>query len=439
MTPTRLLQLITALQAMIIAGLAIHTPVSVWLGTQLPMAGDGIKAWKEIIMGACLLLLVVVVSKQRMWTELARDTIIRIVAAYGVLHILLLMWRHQGFEAAVAGMLIDLRYVLFFVLVYVTVKLYPRARRVLISAAVASAAIIIGFACLQVTVLPKDILASIGYSKATIMPYLTVDLNHEFIRINSTLRGPNPLGAYAGALLAFIVAYGIRHRRTLRRCTWWLLGLFAAGGAVTLWVSYSRSALVAGVISVGVVCLASLQKARTVKLWMMGLTLALVIAAGGIVAARDVPFVSNVFFHNNPAGGSAVKSDDDHYTSLKHGIEEVAGEPLGNGIGSTGSASLRGDEPRIIENQYLFTAHESGWLGLLLYGLLFTYCMIQAWRLRRDWVALGVFGSGIGLALIGILLPVWVDDTVSIVWWGMMALALGGKEWHNDRKKRTRK
>jgi hypothetical protein len=34
--------------------------------------------------------------------------------------------------------------------------------------------------------------------------------------------------------------------------------------------------------------------------------------------------------------------------------------------------------------------------------------------------------SGIGLALIGLLLPVWVDDTVSIVWWGLAAIATGG-------------
>jgi hypothetical protein len=53
--------------------------------------------------------------------------------------------------------------------------------------------------------------------------------------------------------------------------------------------------------------------------------------------------------------------------------------------------------------------------------------MIRLWQRRTDWLALGLFSSGIGLALIGLLLPVWVDDTVSIVWWGLAAVAIAKK------------
>jgi len=35
-----------------------------------------------------------------------------------------------------------------------------------------------------------------------------------------------------------------------------------------------------------------------------------------------------------------------------------------------------------------------------------------------------VWASGLGLILIGLVLPVWVDDTVSIVWWGLAALVI---------------
>jgi len=41
-------------------------------------------------------------------------------------------------------------------------------------------------------------------------------------------------------------------------------------------------------------------------------------------------------------------------------------------------------------------------------------------------LALGVFASGIGLALVGFFLPVWADDTVSIIWWGLAAVVVGG-------------
>ena len=31
----------------------------------------------------------------------------------------------------------------------------------------------------------------------------------------------------------------------------------------------------------------------------------------------------------------------------------------------------------------------------------------RLWLVRKDWLALGVLASGIGLAMIGLLLPVW--------------------------------
>lgn len=446
MTLSRLARMLIALEVVILVGLAVHTPATVWLGTIWPQYGDLMKAWKEILMGICLLLIIIILTKRHLWQQFLHDRIVQLVAIYGILHCALLLWRHQGFTAAIAGMLIDLRYILFFVLVYITVRLYPSARRIVVGAAAAGAGIIIGFALLQLTVLPVDVLASIGYSKYTIMPYLTVDLNHDFIRINSTLRGPNPLGAYAGAAAALACAYLIRYRAKLQRWQWSVLIVFATISLSAVWASYSRSALVAACVSLGVVvCLAAASSVRRIRWWLLGGITCLVVLIGGIVAAREIPFVSNVFFHDNQIGGSAHKSDDGHVSSLRDGITEVVNEPLGNGIGSTGSASLRTDTSRIIENQYLFTAHESGWLGLVLYSVIFSVGMVAAWRRRDDWLALGVFGSGIGLALIGVLLPVWADDTVSIVWWSLLALVLArsvpkvkeGKA--NDRKKRSSK
>ena len=101
-------------------------------------------------------------------------------------------------------------------------------------------------------------------------------------------------------------------------------------------------------------------------------------------------------------------------------------QPFGAGIGSTGSASLYGAQPLIVENQYLFIAHEVGWIGLALFLIIFVKILQQLWKRRADWLALGVFASGIGLALIGLLLPVWVDDTVAIIWWGLAAVAIAG-------------
>ncbi|HRQ98131.1 MAG TPA: hypothetical protein PK265_02290, partial [Candidatus Saccharibacteria bacterium] len=85
-------------------------------------------------------------------------------------------------------------------------------------------------------------------------------------------------------------------------------------------------------------------------------------------------------------------------------------------------------KPLIIENQYLFIAHEVGWLGLILFVSIYVAVLMKLWDRRKNYLALGVFASGIGLALIGLLLPVWVDDTTAIIWWGLAAIALGMRE-----------
>ena len=294
--------------------------------------------------------------------------------------------------------------------------------------------VVLIFAVLQVFVLPHDILRYIGYSTQTITPYLTVDLNYDFVRINSTLRGPNPLGAYAGVILAIIAAAVVRGKIAPDKKRIGIAIGLAIAAAVALWASYSRSAAGAAIIMVGIVLVVGLRHLLSRRVWIAGavVTFALV---GGLFAIRDSPFVSNVILHENPNGGSAEKSNDGHVDSLQDGTARMVRQPFGAGIGSTGSASLGTDQPLIIENQYLFIAHETGWIGLTVFIGLFGLILRRLWQRRRDWLALGVFASGIGLAVIGLLLPVWVDDTVSIVWWGLAAVALAGGVYG----KRTRK
>jgi len=118
-------------------------------------------------------------------------------------------------------------------------------------------------------------------------------------------------------------------------------------------------------------------------------------------------------------------SNDGHVNSLKDGLGRLLLQPLGGGVGSTGSASLYGSLPLTVENQYLFISHETGWAGLIVFMYIFAEVLRQLWRRRQDYLALGVFASGLGLAVIGLLLPVWTDDTVAIVWWGLAGLAIG--------------
>lgn len=418
----------------ILGGIVLHAPLSVGFGTLFPDYDLLIKSWKEILMLVATVLAVVIVSRRQLWGELSKDIIFRLIAAYGALHLVLAMLFYGSTVQTVAGLAIDLRYVLFFSLAYVLIKIVPGYRKVLLQVGVAGAIVVVGFAVVQLF-LPPDILKYIGYGKDTIQPYLTVDLNHEFIRVNSTLRGPNPLGAYVGIVLGCLAAVWVSGRSVLAGTkNKVIVGLGIIASLIALWITYSRSALAAAVIIIGVVVGIGAAKYLTRRTWIT-LGVVAVALAGTLFLVRDSTFVSNILLHENPNGGSATTSNDGHVDSVVAATDKIAEQPLGAGIGSTGSASLYGDKPFIIENQYLFIAHEAGWLGLILFLAIFVCIMMRLWRSRQDWLALGVFASGIGLALIGLLQPVWVDDTVSIVWWGLAAIAITGGKYARDTTK----
>lgn len=429
---------IAGILLVIAAGMVIHTPLTLWLGTVWPQYELFIKSWKEVLMGIALVLLIIAAVRRDMIQRLLNDRLMQLSLVFAGIHFLMMSVFQNGLDSAGAGLLIDLRFILYFVLVYGFLTLYPAYRRLFIMTLAGGAIVVLGFALLQMFVLPKDILASIGYSKATIAPFLTVDENPAYIRINSTLRGPNPLGAYAVIIIGLLAAVTVRWK--LQQRSGLLAAVAATAALLTLGATYSRSSLIAAIVTVLVIYIVSAApKVRKI------LTIGVVGGAIAVLALlyyvfRESPFVSNVILHNSPTTGAEIDSNSGHAESLIDGLNRLAHQPFGAGIGSTGSASLIGDKPVIIENQYLFIAHEVGWLGLIVFVWLFVEVMLRLWRRRKSALALGVFGSGIGLAIIGLLLPVWVDDTVSIVWWGLAAVAVAAPIATSEpTKKKARK
>jgi len=416
-------RVLMGLLLVVAAGIVVHAPLTVWLGTIWPHGNEVVKAWKEILTAIALVLLVAVAIRKKQFNVLMNDRLMQVALLYAGLHFVMIGVLNTDLHQAGAGILIDLRYVLYFVVVYGALQLYPHYRRLFVQVFAWGAVVVVGFGLLQIFVLPADILAHIGYSKATIAPYLTIDKNQSYVRINSTLRGPNPLGAYAMAVLSMMLAYVLRYYRKLQSLQLLWLALGAIGAALVLGASYSRSADIALVVAVlATVLVVARQKARQ---RLVAATIAvLVVASVGLYMLRDTHFVSNVVLHINPSGGSSVNSNEGHAESLVDGVRRLVVQPLGQGVGSTGSASLDTKNALIIENQYLFIAHEVGWAGLALFLWLFGLVMARLWQRRASAFALGTFATGCGLAVVGLLLPVWTDDTVSIVWWGMAAVAL---------------
>lgn len=425
MTRRTLEQLIAWLLLVIWGLIVIHAPLTVWFTSQgVPVY---MKAWKEILMVVAALLLLVHTVRLKQVRTLTRDPFIIIAAAYGVIHLIIALCLPTGWASTMAGLAIDLRYVLYFVLVYAFIRLHPSYFHSFVRVGAIGAAIVVGFAVLQLA-LPHDVLKYLGYSKETIAPYLTVDENTAYIRENSTLRGPNPLGAYAGSVAIIVTAYLLTRWKTLRT-RWSKVGLISllVASFVALWVSYSRSALLGTLVGLGAVLVVKFAGRMKRRHWItLGVGTLLLVCVG--FAVRDSSFVHNVILHDNPTTGANVDSNTGHLSSLNDGWGRMLTQPFGNGVGSSGSASLLSSTPTIIENQYLMIAHEVGWLGLGMFVWLYYLIMIGLWHRRSSWLALGVWASGISLALVGLLLPVWVDDTVAIVWWGLAALVIAHKE-----------
>lgn len=426
---------------LVIMGLiVVHAPLTVFIESQWPGVADIAKAWKELLLLTALLLLCVKITLSKAWGRFIHDKLLWLIGGYALLHIIMAAFGQATIMAAIAGLMIDLRYVAYFAAVYIFLRLYPGYIGSFYRVAAVGAVIVLGFALLQ-QVLPRDFLQYIGYSESTIKPYLTVDENPDYVRHSSTLRGPNPLGAYAVMVLAGVVAYGMAVGRTVKNVkVKYLHLLLAIGAVVALWTSQSRSAWIAAVAAVVLLMAVRYHRAFSGRLapWLV---LAAVVLAAGVYAIKDTAFFHTVILHDNPTTGASIDSNTGHAESLVEGTAKMLASPLGSGVGSTGSASLYGDAPVIIENQYLFTAHEAGWLGLVLFVVIFTLSMLRLWELRQRWKALAVFASGAGLTVIGLLLPVWVDDTVSIIWWGLAAVVLaeGGirGKTTNQKAKRT--
>lgn len=429
-------RILVGILLVVAAGVVVHAPLTVWLGTVWPHWDEVIKAWKELLLALALVLFVILAIHRKMADVLLRDRVMQLALIVAGIHFLMIGIFNSDLHAAGAGILVDLRFILYFVLVYGTITLFPYYRALFVKVFVGGAVVVIGFALLQLFVLPKDILAHIGYSKQTIAPYLTVDQNLNYIRINSTLRGPNPLGAYVMIVLTFLLAYATKRGRELRYNQQLWLALAAAACGLIIGTSYSRSSLI-GLVVASIVILAIVSTRRVRQRLMVGVVSAVVVLAVLLLVFRDNAVVSNVILHNNPTGGSAVDSNAGHAESLIDGVKRFVVQPLGAGVGSTGSASLDTKSPLIIENQYLFVAHEVGWAGLVAFVWLFVEIMRRLWLRRASVLAIGTFASGCGLAVIGLLLPVWTDDTISIIWWGLAGLAIAMDM--RERKHGTRK
>ncbi len=351
---------------------------------------------------------------------------LRLMLAYVLLQGLvgvIAFWQHQVNAAALGqGVIEDVRLPVIFFVAWAAANrggwLRERWQKLLMW----PATLVVVFAVLQYTVLPHNFLSHFGYNASTtIAPIETINHNPHYIRVQSTLRGANELGAYLVIVLSLL---GVLFLGGKRKLGW---AVFGAAALAALYASGSRSAWIGAVVSLGVLAWLHLKTSRARLLFGAAAAACVLVAAGGYVLLKDNASLQNEVLHTQT--NSAVKSTSDagHASALKRGVKDVLNQPFGRGPGTAGPASVHNNHPaRLAENYFLQIGQETGWLGLGLFLAVTMLLAKELWcrRSEADQLSLVLFASLIGLSVTNMLLPAWTDDTLAYIWWGLAGIAL---------------
>jgi O-antigen ligase len=313
---------------------------------------------------------------------------------------------------------VNLRPVVFLVLAWIAAEKCGWLKEYWRRLVLVPAAAVVMFGLAQITFLPADFLRHFGYGPDTLQPYQTVDQKMAFVRIQSTLRGANPLGAYLMMILCAYVALAFKSRKKI---------FCAISTTFVLYFTYSRSAYIGVLVSL----LALAVKSRKVWRYLVVGALAAALVVGGATAVfKNNSRFQNTFFHTSNSSASSDNSNAKRWQAQKDGIRDVIREPLGRGPGTAGPASVYNapHEVRLAENYYLQIGQEVGWLGLGIFVAINVALAKALWRRRQDTLAKVLLASGVGITVICLLSHALTDDTLSYLWFGLAGIILAKGE-----------
>lgn len=417
---TKTARILSYLIAVILVLLPFHEFIVIWIGSNTGHL-DLLRIWKEILivlMAPPVAWLVWRSAEFRHW--LRRSWIVRLYGLYILLHLTLGFWalsHHQVTASAlIYGLIVNLRFIGFFLVCAVVAVYDDFLKKYWSGLVLGPAAVVIIFGLLQKLVLPYDFLKHFGYGRpATIPAYETIDNNLNYIRIGSTLRGANPLGAYLVVIITAVLAQ--------LRTSGLLKPLYTVAALAVLFFSYSRSAWIGTALALAALVYMGTRRLRS---QLMYLALALVVIfAGGLYELRNHQSVQDALLHTSSASTSSISSNAQRTSALRSGVQDIVHQPLGDGPGTAGPASTRntGHPARIAENYYLQLGQEIGVIGLVIFLAINCLVAIELWRRRTDNLARILLASLVGISFINLLSHAWADDTLSLLWWGLAGIA----------------
>jgi hypothetical protein len=404
--------------------LPFHAFLTVW-GASFVGHYTLLRLWKEVILLLMTAAAVVLLGRDSKLRKLFFSN--RLMQAVGLYALLSFVVGGIAFAAGGVnktalgdGLLLNLRFLLFFVLTWLTTQKTDVLRRLWRRLLLGPAIAVVAIGLTQRFLLPYDVLKHFGYNSSTIYPYETIDHKRAYLRVQSTLRGANPLGAYLVLIITAALQWLLVRRNRLAPAA-----LIIAADLV-LFFSGSRSAMLGTLLSALVLLYVGLPTARMRKVLLLAAATLIVIVAGLSVALRNNDHVQNTVLHTDEHSLSSESSNEGHATLLKKGIVDVLHHPLGTGVGTAGPASVHNNHPgKVAENYFVQIAQEVGWIGFALFAVIYIGVVWRLWQQRQDDdLSLILFASLIGITFVNLLSHAWTDDTLAYIWWGLAGMAL---------------
>ena len=415
---------ISGLAMVILMLMPFHAFLTVWLASLFGHY-TALRLWKEGLLALSVIgALYLVATDHKIRSHTLTRRLVWLILAYMLLTVawgLLALNQHDVSAKALGyGLVINLRFLAFFLVTWAVALRLGRLRSNWQWLVYWPAVVVVVFGLLQIFVLPNDFLRHFGYGPATIAPYETINNNQHYVRIASTLRGPNPFGAYLVIPISLVSVLLLRARRN------WRQAVFLAAALVVLFFTFSRSAWAAVALAIVTVLFLSHLSSKTQRLALAAGACLVLLAAGLAIAFRHDSRFQNFVFHTQTHSTVSTTSDQGHLAALKTSLRDLAHHPLGNGPGTAGPASVYNDHhpTRIAENYFIQIGQEVGWLGLFMFLLINAGVGYLLLVRRDDPLALSLFASLLGLSFIGFFWHVWTDDTLAYVWWGLAGIAM---------------
>jgi O-antigen ligase len=424
----RLVKIVQVVILIILLILPFHEFLTTWLASNFGHI-DLFRIWKEIllvIISPIVVYLALINNKLRHW--LLRDRLVLLILLFSIIAIILGIvgyhLHHVNASALEAGLIIDLRFFLIFVFTMVITNYSDFFKKYWREILIYPAILVILFGIAQLF-LPLNFLSHFGYGPHTIPAYQTVDQQSRFHRIQSTLRGANPLGAYLIVIIPIFIFFSTK-RRFVRIVSSFL-------SLVAIFFTYSRSAYIGLLLTLGIIFYylkfdsPKLKKETKKALYYIFTGIVLLVIALAIILRNNTTF-DNIFLHSSKNSRSATSSNTVRFSDLRSNTENFIKHPLGQGVGIAGPASVHNNHPAMFaENFYIQIGQETGILGFVVFLSINIIVGYRLYLRRDDPLSLLLFASLIGLSLVNMVSHAWGDDTLSLIWWAFAGVALSPK------------